>query len=46
VEIVPLVGLVARESGVALTELRVAHGGLEEMFLQLTAHIQREGNTP
>jgi len=41
-----VVGLVARESGVALTELRVADGGLEEMFLQLTAHIQREGNTP
>ena len=40
------VGLVARESSLALTELRVADGGLEEMFLQLTAHNQREGNTP
>jgi ABC-2 type transport system ATP-binding protein len=41
-----VVGLLAHESGLALTELRVAEGGLEEMFLQLTAHIQREGNTP
>jgi ABC-2 type transport system ATP-binding protein len=38
-----VVGLVARESGVALTELRTADGGLEDMFLQLTAHTQREG---
>jgi ABC-2 type transport system ATP-binding protein len=38
-----VVGLVARESGLALTELRTADGGLEEMFLQLTAHTQREG---
>jgi ABC-2 type transport system ATP-binding protein len=38
-----VVGLVAHESGLALTELRVADGGLEEMFLQLTAPIQREG---
>jgi ABC-2 type transport system ATP-binding protein len=38
-----VVGLVARESGLALTELRTAHGGLEDMFLQLTAHTQREG---
>jgi ABC-2 type transport system ATP-binding protein len=38
-----VVGLVARESGLALTELRIADGGLEEIFLQLTAHTQREG---
>ena len=30
------------EAGVALTELRTADGGLEEMFLQLTADTQRE----
>jgi ABC-2 type transport system ATP-binding protein len=28
---------------VALIELRTADGGLEEMFLQLTADTQREG---
>jgi ABC-2 type transport system ATP-binding protein len=39
-----VVGLVARETGLALTELRAAEGGLEDMFLQLTAHTQREGN--
>jgi ABC-2 type transport system ATP-binding protein len=39
-----LVGLVARASGLALSELRTADGGLEEMFLQLTASTQREGN--
>jgi ABC-2 type transport system ATP-binding protein len=38
-----VVGLVARESGLALTELRTADDGLEEMFLALTADIQREG---
>ncbi len=37
------VGLVARESGLALTELRTADGGLEEMFLALTADTPREG---
>ena len=36
------VGRVALEAGVALTELRAADGGLEEMFLQLTADTQRE----
>jgi len=41
-----VVGLVAHECGVALTELRVADGGLEEMFLQLTAHTQREEVAP
>ena len=30
------------EAGVALTELRTADGGLEEMFLELTADTQRE----
>ncbi len=39
-----LVGRVALESGVALSELRDADGaGLEEMFLELTAETQREG---
>jgi ABC-2 type transport system ATP-binding protein len=38
-----VVGLVAREAGLALTELRTADGGLEEMFLALTADTQREG---
>jgi ABC-2 type transport system ATP-binding protein len=38
-----VVGLVARESGLALTELRGADGGLEDLFLQLTADSQREG---
>ena len=36
------VGQVAHEAGVALIELRTADGGLEEMFLQLTADTQRE----
>jgi ABC-2 type transport system ATP-binding protein len=36
------VGRAALEAGVALTELRAAHGGLEDMFLQLTADTQRE----
>ncbi len=39
-----LVGKVAFEAGLALTELRSADGaGLEEMFLELTADTQREG---
>jgi len=37
------VGLAALESGLALTELRTADGGLEEMFLALTADTPREG---
>ena len=37
-----VVGLVARESGLALTELR-ADRGLEDIFLQLTTHDAREG---
>jgi ABC-2 type transport system ATP-binding protein len=36
------VGRAALQAGVALTELRAADGGLEEMFLQLTADNQRE----
>jgi ABC-2 type transport system ATP-binding protein len=40
----PLVGQIAHEAGVALTELRAAEGaGLEEMFLELTSATQREG---
>jgi ABC-2 type transport system ATP-binding protein len=38
-----LVGRVALSAGVALTELRADGGGLEEMFLELTASTQREG---
>jgi ABC-2 type transport system ATP-binding protein len=39
-----LVGKVAFDAGIALTELRAATGaGLEEMFLELTAATQREG---
>ncbi len=36
------VGHIALQAGVALIELRPADGGLEEMFLQLTADTQRE----
>jgi ABC-2 type transport system ATP-binding protein len=39
------VGKVAAAAGIALVELRPADGaGLEEMFLQLTAETQREGD--
>ena len=39
-----LVGQVALDAGIPLTELRAATGaGLEEMFLELTAATQREG---
>jgi ABC-2 type transport system ATP-binding protein len=39
-----LVGVVALDAGIALTELRSAEGaGLEDMFLSLTADTQREG---
>jgi ABC-2 type transport system ATP-binding protein len=38
------VGLVAQAAGIALTELRAAEDGLEDLFLELTAHAQREGN--
>jgi ABC-2 type transport system ATP-binding protein len=41
----PLVGKVALEAGIALTELRTADAGLEDLFLQLTAASQREGAT-
>jgi ABC-2 type transport system ATP-binding protein len=41
-----LVGRAAYDGGVALTELRTADsGGLEEMFLELTADTQRETPT-
>ena len=36
------VGQVAFAAGIALTELRTADGGLEDMFLELTADTQRE----
>lgn len=38
-----MVGKVALEAGVALTELRPADADLEDMFLELTADSQREG---
>jgi ABC-2 type transport system ATP-binding protein len=38
-----LVGKVALEARVALTELKTADAGLEDMFLELTATSQREG---
>jgi len=39
-----VVGKVARDAGIALSELRAAESaGLEEMFLELTAETQREG---
>ena len=39
-----LVGTVAFQAGVSLSELRAAEGaGLEEMFLQLTSTTQRDG---
>ena len=39
-----LVGVVALDAGIALTELRSAEGaGLEDMFLSLTSGTQREG---
>ena len=38
------VGHVAYTAGIALTELRTAEGGLEDMFLELTADTQREDN--
>jgi len=40
----PLVGKVALDARVALTELRTAGAGLEDMFLELTASSQREGD--
>jgi ABC-2 type transport system ATP-binding protein len=38
------VGRAAFAAGVPLTELRTADGGLEDMFLELTADTQRERN--
>jgi ABC-2 type transport system ATP-binding protein len=40
------VGHAAHAAGIALTELRTADGGLEDMFLELTADTQREGTPP
>jgi ABC-2 type transport system ATP-binding protein len=39
------VGELALAAGVALTELRPAEGGLEDMFLELTADTQRDNHT-
>jgi ABC-2 type transport system ATP-binding protein len=41
----PFVGKVALEAGVALTELRTADAGLEDLFLELTAASQRDGGS-
>ncbi len=41
----PQVGKVAAAHRITLTELRPADGGLEEIFLQLTADTQRENDT-
>jgi ABC-2 type transport system ATP-binding protein len=41
----PLVGKIALEAGIALTELKTADAGLEDLFLQLTADSQREGRS-
>ena len=40
------VGRAAFAAGVALTELRTASGGLEDLFLELTADTQRETTRP
>ncbi|CUR56394.1 putative ABC transporter ATP-binding subunit related [metagenome] len=43
VETLPVeVGRTALESGVVLTDLRAADGGLEDLFLELTSDTQRE----
>ena len=45
-DVVPaVVGKVAQEAGIALTELKAADAGLEDRFLELTATSQREGTT-
>ena len=36
------VGRIAAEKGIVLVELRPAHGGLEELFLELTSDAQRD----
>jgi ABC-2 type transport system ATP-binding protein len=38
------VGRVAAAEGIVLTDLRAAGGGLEDLFLELTADTQREGH--
>ena len=43
VEVEPVeVGRTALEASVVLTDLRAAEGGLEDLFLELTAETQRE----
>jgi ABC-2 type transport system ATP-binding protein len=39
------VGTLAAEAGLVLTDLRPAHGGLEDLFLQLTSDTQRDDAT-
>ena len=39
------VGRTALEAGVVLTDLRSGEGGLEDLFLELTADTQREAAT-
>ena len=36
------VGRIAAEKGIVLVDLRPAHGGLEELFLELTSDAQRD----
>jgi ABC-2 type transport system ATP-binding protein len=40
------VGRIAAEKGIVLIDLRPAHGGLEELFLELTSDAQRDEITP
>ena len=40
------IGRVSVEHGIVLTDLRAAEGGLEDLFLTLTADTQREAVAP
>jgi len=40
------VGRIAAEKGIVLIDLRPAHGGLEELFLELTSDAQRDDINP
>jgi ABC-2 type transport system ATP-binding protein len=47
VEVAPVeIGRVAAEQGIVLTDLRAAEGGLEDLFLTLTADTQRDDLAP
>ncbi|MDX6374662.1 MAG: type transport system ATP-binding protein, partial [Nocardioidaceae bacterium] len=46
VEVAPVeIGRIAAEQGIVLTDLRAAEGGLEDLFLTLTADTQRDDLT-